>query len=145
MKNGILYCLSNKVHWANKLKIGLTIQDLKKRIGSLQTSLFFDCEIECYTNNLVDCRFYESIIHFLLKKYRLRKDREFFEIEASEVKEIFKTINLINTILDTEEKLNEYIENNYPKNIKREKSSESSEVKRHRKKKKGIYIDTSSL
>ena len=70
----------------------------------------------------------------ILKDYRLRSDREFFNIDSETIKEIFQTFEYVNTILDSKEKLNEYIKNNY---------SEYFSKKRKLKKMKGIYVDTS--
>jgi len=148
---GILYALSNKM-WLNMLKCGLTTQKLQKRISNLQTSLYIDCEIISYTNELVNCKIYEYLLKKILNNYRIRKDREFYNVEPEEIKEIFNNFNFINSILNTEEKLNEYIKNNYPEYFKNSKkrtysqmcSSESSTDKKKLKRRKGLYIDTSN-
>jgi hypothetical protein len=105
--SGILYALSNEL-WQSKLKCGLTTQKLQKRISNLQTSLFIDCKIVYQTNELVNCKIYEYLLKKILKDYRVRNDREFYDIESDEIKEIFENFNYINSILNTEEKLNEY-------------------------------------
>ena len=74
--SGILYALSN-VHWDTKLKCGLTRRNLRKRISNLQTSLFYDCEIICFTDILVNCEIYEYLLKKILSNYKIRKDREF--------------------------------------------------------------------
>lgn len=63
------------------------------------------------------------------------------------IKEIYETFNYINSILDTEEKLNNYVMRNYPdyyykkrKYINCETTSSSNKPKRKRK---GLFVDTS--
>jgi hypothetical protein len=130
------------------LKCGLTTQRIEKRISNLQTSLFIDCEIIATTNQLVNCKIYEFLLKKILKEYRLRSDREFFNVDIESIKEIYQTFDYVNTILDSEEKLNEYIERNYPEyfNKKRNRKnteSSSSSSKKKLKKCRGIYVDTS--
>ena len=105
-------------------------------------SLFIDCEIIATTNQLINCKIYEFLLKKVLKEYRIREDREFFNVEIDMIKEIFETFNYINSILDTEEKLNNYIMNNYPEYLKKNETSSSSE-KPKRKKRKGLFVDTS--
>ena len=142
---GILYALKNDL-WGTNLKCGLTTQKIEKRISNLQTSLYIDCEVIATTNQLVNCKIYEFLLKKILKEYRIRTDREFFNIDYSTIKEIFETFNYINSILDTEEKLNNYIERNYPeyfKKIKYVKSETSSSDKPKRKRRKVLFVDTS--
>lgn len=135
---GILYALKNEL-WQNNLKCGLTTQKIEKRISNLQTSLFIDCEIIATTNQLVNCKIYEFLLKKVLKEYRIRTNREFFNIDYSTIKEIYETFNYINSILDTEEKLNLYIQKFYPeyfkkrKYVKSETSSSSNKPKRKKK------------
>jgi len=162
--SGILYALSNEL-WQNKLKCGLTTQKLQKRISNLQTSLFIDCEIVYHTEELVNCKIYEYLLKKILKEYRKRNDREFYNIEPEDIKEIFDNFTYINSVLNTEEKLNEYIKNNHPEYFRLSKkrlysemcssdSSNSSNEKKmivghktaillREKKRKCIYVDTS--
>lgn len=151
---GILYALQNEL-WGVNLKCGLTTQKIEKRISNLQTSLFIDCEIIAITNKLVNCKIYEFLLKKVLKEYRLREDREFFNVEIDMIKEIFETFNYINSILDTEQKLNDYMMRNYPEyyNKKRkytknetftnEKKCHSIYSNKKLKRSKGIYVDTS--
>ena len=150
--SGILYALSNKM-WFGLLKCGLTTQKLNKRISNLQTSLFIDCEIISHTDELVNCKIYEYLLKKILNNYRIRKDREFFDIEPDEIKEIFNSFNYINSILNTEEKLNEYIKNNHPEYFRLLKKrlysemcssdSSNSSDKKKLKKRRILYVDTS--
>ena len=96
------------------LKCGLTTQPIQKRISNLQTSLFIDCVIVYCTNELVNCKIYKYLLKKILKDYRIRKDREFYDVNSCDIKEIYENFNYINLILNTEEKLNEYIKNNHP-------------------------------
>ncbi len=151
--SGILYAISNKL-WFSLIKCGFTTQNLNKRIANLQTSLFINCEIVSYTNELVNCKIYEYILKKILKNYRVRRDREFFDILPEEIKEIYDSFNYINSILDTEEKLNEYIKNNYPEyfisqKIKHSEISSSDNKnslnKKKLKKRKVLFVDTSCI
>ena len=92
---GILYALQNEL-WGTNLKCGLTTQKIKKRISNLQTSLFINCEVIATTNQLVNCKIYEFLLKKILKEYRLRTDREFFNVDYSIIKEIYETFNYIN-------------------------------------------------
>lgn len=143
---GILYTLQNQL-WGVNYKIGLTTQKIEKRISNLQTSLFIDCELIATTEQLVNCKIYEFLLKKVLKEYRLRKDREFFNVEVEIIEQVFETFNYINSILDTDEKLNNYMMRNYPEYFKKRKyikneTSLSSE-KPKRKRSNGLFVDTS--
>ncbi len=116
--SGIIYALQNEL-WGQNLKCGLTRQRIEKRIYNLQTSLFIDCDIIAITGQLVNCKIYEFLLKKILKEHRLRSDREFFNVDIETIKEIYQTFDYINTILDSEEKLNEYIKRNYPEYLKK--------------------------
>lgn len=136
---GILYALKNQL-WQGNIKCGLTTQKIEKRISTLQTSLFIDCEIISTTNQLVNCKIYEFLLKIVLKYYRIRDDREFFNVDKDVIKEIFETFNYLNSILDTDEKLNNYIERKYPEYFDKKRKSSTTEKKL--KKKKGLYVNT---
>ena len=144
-KIGILYCVGN-TSWNKYRKCGRTTQTINKRVSNMQTSLLENCFVIYTTNTLLDTYFYEYLLKQILKKYRVRKDREFFDVCDDEINEIYVTFNYINSILDTEEKLNNYIERNYPeyfKKIKYVKSETSSSDKPKRKRRKVLFVDTS--
>ena len=157
-KVGILYCIGN-VAWQQNRKCGRTQQTINKRVSNMQTSLLENCYVIYTTNTLLDTYFYEYLLKQILKKYRVRKDREFFNVYDNEIKEIYETFNYINSILDTEEKLNNYVMRNYPdyyykkrKYVKSETSSSDSRPsdsnlaildKPKRKKRKFLFVDTS--
>ena len=144
--SGILYSLHNEL-WGANLKCGLTTQPIQKRISNLQTSLFIDCTIVYCTNELVNCKIYEYLLKKILKDYRIRKDREFYNIDSYDITEIYDNFNHINSILNTETKLNEYIKNNHPEyfNKKRKRTTESSgnSSNKPKKKKTYLFVDTS--
>lgn len=64
-KAGLIYCLSNPLWGNNIYKLGNTGQIIKKRISTMQTSLYIDIEIKYQTGELRCCKFFE----YLLKKY----------------------------------------------------------------------------
>jgi hypothetical protein len=141
MKKGILYGLSH-YSWFEYKKMGRTTQTIKKRISNMKTSLLGDIDIIYTTNELTDCYFYEFLMKQILKKYRINSRKEMFNIDDEDIKELFQTFNYINSIFDTNEKLNLYIQTHHPKYLKKRKC-ESSSLSDKPKKKKGIYIDTS--
>jgi hypothetical protein len=143
-KIGILYCLKNVISWNNFKKCGRTSQLINKRLCNLQTSLLDNCEIIYTTEILQDIYFYEFLMKKLLKPYRVRLDREFFDVDDSEIQMVYDTFNYINKIYNTPDKLNEYIKNNYPEylNKKRIYQTENSSDEKP-KRKKALYVDTS--
>ena len=150
--SGILYALSNDL-WQSKLKCGLTTQKLQKRISNLQTSLFIDCKIVYHTEELVNCKIYEYLLKKILKEYRERHDREFYNIEPDEIKELFDNFSYINSILNTQKKLDEYMKNNHPEYFRLSKKRLYSEIclsdssnssnKKKLKRRRVLYVDTS--
>jgi len=157
MKSGILYCLSNVKAWCNYKKCGRTSQNINKRVSNLQTSLLDNCNVIYTTDILIDCFIYEYLLKLILKNHRLRNDREFFDVEEDEIIEIYNVFNYVNKILNTEEKLNNYIRNNYPeyfskkrnKIVEMNSSSDESKrifsLKRRKYKKLKLFVDTSNL
>lgn len=142
-----MYCIGN-VAWRQNRKCGRTSQTINKRVSNMQTSLLENCYVIYTTNTLLDTYFYEYLLKKILKKYRVRKDREFFDVYDDEIKDIYETFNYINSILNTEEKLNWYIQNQHPEYLKKRKyvkSETSSSNKPKKKKIKYLYIDTSNL
>ncbi len=160
---GIIYALKNEL-WGKYLKCGLTTQKIEKRISNLQTSLFIDCEIVSTTDQLINCKIYEYILHKILNKWRVRSDREFFDVDIYSINNIFDTFNWLNNICNTEDKLNyfmkfsEYFDkkklktnndlsDNTTSNIASNKTKLNTiycknKIKQKLKKKKGLYVDT---
>lgn len=147
MKKGILYAL-NHYSWFQYKKCGRTTRTVKERISNMKTSLLGDINIIYITNELIDCYFYEYLMKQILKNYRIKPNKEMFDICEDDIKMIFDFINELNTIFDTEDKLNWYIQNQYPEYFKKRKyikSETSSSDKPKKKKRKFLYVDTSNL
>ena len=99
--------------------------------------------------------YYEYLLKKLLCNQRIRYNREFYNVDLETIIEIYEGFNQINSILNTEEKLYDYIKHNDPnyyskiinkKIIIESISSSNNEIKLDKqKKRKGIYIDTSNL
>ena len=145
MKKGILYAL-NHFSWFQYKKMGRTTQTIQKRISNMKTSLFGDIDIIYTTNELIDCYFYEYLMKQILKNYRIKPNKEMFDVYENDIKMIFDFINELNIIFDTEEKLNWYIQNQHPEYLKKRKyvkSETSSSDKPKRKRSKVLFVDTS--
>lgn len=158
-KKGILYSLKNVLWGDNIYKIGNTGQNINKRISNMQTSLYINCELEYITTNLVCCKYYEFLLKNILSSYKVNPRREFYFITKEEIKLIFDFFIELNNQLDNPEKLLKYIQENNPeylnkkrKYVKSESLSDNSnninKIKRlndkpKRKKKRGLFIDTS--
>lgn len=141
-KNGILYCLQNKECWNDLKKCGLTTQCIEKRISSLHTSLPYDCNILCISDDLLDVNFYEHLLHEFLSGYRYRKDREFFTVSNEDVKQIFNFINTINKMYNTNELLEDFIKNKNNDYYKKRFSCKKYEIVVKVNKKIGLYVKT---
>ena len=144
-KIGILYCVGN-TSWNEYKKCGRTVQTINKRVSNMQTSLLENCFVIYTTYALLDTYFYEYLLKKILKKYRVRKDREFFDVNDEEIKMIFNFFNELNTIFDTKEKLILYIQNQHPEYLKKRKcikSEFSSSENPKQNKRKGLFVDTS--
>jgi len=144
MKKGILYSLSH-YSWFKYKKMGRTRQPMQKRISNMKTSLLGDIDIVYTTNELLDCYFYEYLMKLVLKNYRIKPNKEMFDVYEDDIKMLFDFINELNAIFDTEEKLNWYIQNFYPEYLKKRKyvnTNSSSSDKRKRKRSKGLFVDT---
>ena len=147
MRKGILYGLSH-YSWFQYKKCGRTTRTVKERISNMKTSLLGDIVIIYTTDTLIDCYFYEYLMKQILKNYRLKPNKEMFDVDETEIHMIFNFFNELNAILDTVEKLNWYISNNYPEYLKIKKyikSVSSSNEKPKKKKRKFLYVDTSNL
>ena len=156
-KRGILYSLKNDLWGTNIYKIGNTGQIMKKRLSTIQTSLYLNCEIVYQTNELVCCKYYEKILEKILSPYRINPKREFYYITEEEIKLLFDSFSELNQLLNDEMKLLKYIQENNPEYLldKKRNNYESSSCSRHiankvglssdkpkNKKQKGLYVDT---
>lgn len=144
MKKGILYGLSH-YSWFQYKKIGRTTRTIKERISNMKTSLLGDIDIINTTNELIDCYFYEYLMKLVLRNYRIKPNKEMFYVYEDEIKMIFDFFNELNAILDTEDKLNNYIENHYPEYFKKRKyvKNETLSNDKPKIKRKGLFVDTS--
>ena len=113
----------------------------------MKTSLLGEIDIIYTTNELIDCYFYEYLMKLVLKNYRLKPNKEMFDVYEDDIKILFDFFNELNTIFDTENKLNWYIQNQHPEYFKKRKyvknETSSSSDKPKRKKRKGLFVDTS--
>ena len=120
----------------------------------MQTSLYINCELEYITTNLICCKYYEFLLKNILSSYKVNPRREFYFITKEEIKLIFDFFMELTNILDDYIKLLKYIQENNPeylnkkrKYIKSESLSDNSNniniIKPKRKKKRGLFIDTS--
>ena len=107
LHNGKLYLLSN-TSWNTLKKIGVAEYPIS-RIKSMQTGLPDDIYILYESDTLIDKLFYEYMLSKILYKFRYRKDREFYEIETNDFIQLISTIEIMNRLYDTEEKLLEFI------------------------------------
>ncbi len=108
LHNGKLYLLSN-ASWNNLKKIGVA-QNTKIRIKTMQSGLPNDISILYESDTLVDKFFYEYLLSKILYKFRYRKDREFYEIETNDFIQFISTIEVMNKLYNTEEKLIDFIQ-----------------------------------
>lgn len=60
----------------------------------------------------------EHLLSKILYKFRYRKDREFYEIETNDFVQFISTIEVMNKLYDTKEKLIDFIEYFYNKYYK---------------------------
>jgi hypothetical protein len=121
LHKGKLYLLSN-TSWNTLKKIGVAEFPIS-RIKSMQTGLPEDIIILYESIDLIDKFFYDSksvhnllykscddhMLSKILYKIRYRKDREFYEIETNDFIQLISTIEIMNRLYDTEEKLLEFI------------------------------------
>jgi len=125
----------------------------------MQTSLYINCELEYVTTNLVCCKYYEFLLKNILSFYKVNPRREFYYITKEEIKLIFDFFIELNDQLDDEIKLLKYIQENNPEYLNKKRKYAKSESsfdnsdninmikplndKPKRKKKRGLFIDTS--
>ena len=130
--------------------MGRTRQTIQKRISNMKTSLLGDIDIIYTTDTLIDCYFYEYLMKQILKNYRIKPNKEMFDICEDDTKMLFNFFNELNTIFDTQDKLNRYIQNHHPEYFKKRKyvksetsSSSSSDKPKRKRRRKGLFVDTS--
>jgi prophage antirepressor-like protein len=99
--NGIIYVIETD----GGMKIGHTKYNSHKRIKGLQTGNVNDIktlyEQECHEPSLT-----ESLIHKILKRYRCKKNREFFDVNLDYIILVVKyVISTLDTIFSTYDKI----------------------------------------
>ena len=129
LHNGKLYLLSN-LSWNKLKKIGVA-ENTQSRIKTMQTSLPHDISILYESNTLIDKYFYEHLLSKILYKFRYRLDREFYEIETNDFIQFISTIEVMNNLYNTEEKLIDFIEH-----------FDNEYYKKRFGSKKGLYVCT---
>lgn len=82
-KPGTIYILSNN-EYKGKLKIGFTTGDLVDRVNRLnrETSQLGIFKVE-WSMEVDSVGVAEDVVHYLLKSYRVRNNKEFFEISLN--------------------------------------------------------------
>ena len=89
---GYVYVLSNKSLSQNIYKIGSTYGDPDKRAEELTgTGHLHPFRVE-EKINIKSAEYYEKKIHSLLSNYRVKKNREFFELDLDKIKSCLKDI-----------------------------------------------------
>jgi len=92
---GYVYVLSNKSFPNNIFKIGSTYGDPDKRAEELTgTGHLHPFKVEGKIR-IKSAEYYEKKIHSLLSNYRVKKNREFFELDLDKIKFCLKEVNKI--------------------------------------------------
>lgn len=81
----------------------------------------------------------------ILKNYRIKPNKEMFDVYEDDIKILFNFFNELNTIFDTPEKLNWYIHVQYPEYFKKRKyiKNDTSSSEKSKRKKTRLFVDTS--
>jgi len=95
---GYLYCMWNKVfsgYGKDVHKLGRT-SNINNRMNSYATSYIDNCECKYVTERLFsNSEHAEKLLFFILRKYRIRKNREFFDVPFEKIVETIKRIEAI--------------------------------------------------
>lgn len=98
-KEGFIYIMHNKLYGENIYKIGNAI-NIEKRLKGYLTGYIEEPEILLQVK-CIDKHFSEKYIFRKLKDYRIRTNREFFEVDINIIKNVFnefeETINKLHT------------------------------------------------
>lgn len=98
MNYSYVYVLSNPFFSNGLFKVGYTDRDLNQRISELNSSTSTPAKfkVECYfkikfqgsyKRHKSHAHYIESLVHSYLKKFRVNKDREFFQVDISVIHE----------------------------------------------------------
>ena len=114
MNSGYIYILYNemfKFYGDNVYKMGKTI-DINKRLTGYTTSFIEPCEIKFLSSEVKNYSLAEQLIFKALKRYRIKNNREFFNVQLTQaIKAVEAIINTINVMTEDEInlKMNEII------------------------------------
>lgn len=94
--SGWLYCLCNpgfKSYGENVFKIGRT-NNLKRRLTEYRTGFLHDSYYICVSEReFRDSRRAESLLFYLLRRHRLKDNREFFCCEPWKIRDLFARLS----------------------------------------------------
>jgi len=92
---GFVYVLSSKIYEKNIYKIGSTYGLPEERAEQLSsTEMLYKYKVD-YFIKIKDAEYYEKLVHKFLKDYRIEKNREFFQINLSQIKDCLKQVSKI--------------------------------------------------
>ena len=100
-----------KFYGDNVYKMGKTI-DINKRLTGYTTSFIEPCEIKFLSSEVKNYSLVEQLISKALKRYRIKNNREFFNVQLTQaIKAVEAIINTINVMTEDEInlKMNEII------------------------------------
>lgn len=90
---GLLYVMRSAAHPVNVFKVGLTRRSVTSRAVELSSgSGIPDALLPVFSFEVSDCARLEKVVHRGLSDYRLRQDREFFQIELQHLHSIIVAI-----------------------------------------------------
>jgi hypothetical protein len=95
---GYLYCMWNKMfstYGEDVYKLGRT-SCLEGRLNNYVTSYIEPCEYKYTTNRVFQNSIYaERVMFFLLRRFRIKKNREFFRVDLETVIETMKKLEVM--------------------------------------------------
>lgn len=78
---GLVYILRNPALKSSLVKVGMTTRSSEQRAWELSGATGVPARFEVlYEEDVVDCELAERLIHRDLERFRLRRDREFFDV-----------------------------------------------------------------
>ena len=91
--SGWLYCLYNKSFEEDVFKIGRT-NNLRRRLGEYRTGFIHDSYYICVSEReFRNSRRAEALVFYILRKFRLRADREFFKASPVKIRALFMRLS----------------------------------------------------
>ena len=81
LKPGLIYILRNSALKSSLVKVGMTTRSSERRAWELSGATGVPARFEVlYEEEVADCELAERLIHRELESFRLRRDREFFDV-----------------------------------------------------------------